>query len=147
MSVMNRYGRAARDHWTRVDPDRVSTMDDPEMFFRDLGEQVESRVQELTDYLTGPDGPSKTYLETVGRLNIARLQAEEGAIAELGWLSEPAGSPEQNPTKPGQRWTSSCGQFTTQTRTTNRRSTRRRRDSQPERTLPAASRRESVGSR
>src|SRR5690625_5006435 len=99
MSVMNRYGRAARDHWTRVDPDRVSTMDDPEMFFRDLGEQVESRVQELTDYLTGPDGPSKTYLETVGRLNIARLQAEEAAMTELVWLSEPAESPEQNPTE------------------------------------------------
>lgn len=94
MSSMNRYGTVARQHWTQVDPYRVAAIDDPETFFRDLGEQVEIRVQGLADALAGPDRPGETYLEKVGRLNMARLQAEEATMTELVWLGEPDQTPD-----------------------------------------------------
>jgi hypothetical protein len=80
---MNRYGQLAKRHWQQVDPERYSTIPDPEDFFSTLGEEVENRVQELQDQLAGPDPPSESYLEKVGRLNMARLQAEEVVLSEM----------------------------------------------------------------
>ena len=50
----------------------------------------------------GPDPPNETYLEKVGRLNMARLQAEEIVLREL-LLIPPASSsqqPEEEPDGP-----------------------------------------------
>ncbi|SEE47198.1 TnpV protein [Jiangella alba] len=86
---MNRYGRLAMEHWQQVDPARLAALEDPTTFFSTLGDQVEDRVQELQEQLAGPDSPDETYLAKVGRLNAARLQAEEMALAELVWLQPP----------------------------------------------------------
>ncbi|TDD65400.1 TnpV protein [Jiangella aurantiaca] len=83
---MNRYGRLAMEHWQQVAPQRVEELEDPTAFFSTLGQQVETRVQELQDQLAGADVPGEDYLAKVGRLNMARLQAEEMALAELVWL-------------------------------------------------------------
>lgn len=87
---MNRYGRLAMEHWQQVDPARLAALEDPTAFFTTLGEQIEERVQELQEHLAGQDSPGETYLEKVGRLNAARLQAEEMALSELVWLRTPA---------------------------------------------------------
>ena len=51
--------------------------------FGELGERAENQIQQLQDQLAGPDPPNETYLEKVGRLNMARLQAEEVVLPEL----------------------------------------------------------------
>jgi hypothetical protein len=88
---MNRYGRLAERHWRTVDPNRYEAIPDPATFFANLGAEVESRIQELTDQLAGPDPPDEGYLEKVGRLNMARLRAEEQILAELVLIPGPEG--------------------------------------------------------
>ena len=88
-NVTTKYGDLAKRHWTRTDPARVQAMTDPEAFFRELGEQVETQVQEVMLSLAGPDQPGEQYLQKVGRLNMARLQAEEVVLTDLVWISGP----------------------------------------------------------
>jgi hypothetical protein len=85
---MNKYGRLAIRHWERIDPDRYRQIPDPEAFFSELGERAEIEIQELQDALAGPDPAEETYVEKVGRLNMARLQAEERVLAELILIPE-----------------------------------------------------------
>ncbi|PSL08154.1 hypothetical protein CLV30_101121 [Haloactinopolyspora alba] len=95
---MNRYAQMAQKHWQQAAPDRVAALEDPTEFFSTLGEQVETRIQQLQDHLAGPDPAGEEYLAKVGRLNMARLQAEEVALAELVWLTDPAtGSTVEDP--------------------------------------------------
>jgi hypothetical protein len=90
MSAMNRYGRLAMRHWRKHDPERYARIQDPEDFFSTLGQQVESSIQELATHLAGPDPPEEGYLEKVGRLNMARLQAEEQVLSEMVLIPSPA---------------------------------------------------------
>lgn len=83
---MNRYGRMAMEHWREAAPNRFAAIPDPEAFFSTLGLEVESRVQALQSQLAGPDPVGEEYLAKVGRLNAARSQAEEAALAELVWI-------------------------------------------------------------
>ena len=59
------------------------------------GEQAESQVQQLAATLAGPDQPGEEYLQKVGRLNMARLQAEEAVLAELVWIPQPGEESEE----------------------------------------------------
>ncbi len=87
---MNKYGQLARDHWKAADPDRFAQIRDPQEFFTTLGETVESQIQDLQLHLAGPDPATPEQgLEKVGRLNMARMQAEEAVLADLVWLSPP----------------------------------------------------------
>lgn len=80
---MNRYGTMLKDQWTQADPEMVASLEDPETYFSQLGEQAAERVADLSLNLVGPDKPGEEYLEKVGRLNMARLQAEEIVLSEL----------------------------------------------------------------
>ena len=80
---MNVYGRRAMEHWRRWLPARYATIQDPEAFFSTLGLQAESQVLDLAEQLEGPDLPGEGYLEKVGRLNMARMQAEELVLREV----------------------------------------------------------------
>ena len=82
-SAMNKYGSLAMSHWEKHQPDRYQAIPDKQAFFTQLGEQAEQEIQQLEDALAGPDRPGETYLEKVGRLNMARLAAEEQVLAEL----------------------------------------------------------------
>lgn len=84
---MNKYGKLAQDHWTSVDPQRVQQIENPKAFFSDLGEQVENQIVDLQPQIAGPDKPGETYLQKVGRLNMAKLQAEEMVLHEMVWLT------------------------------------------------------------
>lgn len=92
---MNKYGRMALEHWQEVAPTRLAGIEDPEGFFSRLGLEVESRVQELQTQFAGPDPVGEEYLAKVGRLNMARLQAEEMALAEMVWISAPETDPSE----------------------------------------------------
>ena len=86
---MNRYGTQAMRHWQQTDPARYQQIPDPETFFTELGEQVESEIQALADALAGPDRPGETYMEKVGRLNMARFNAESDILREMVLIPDP----------------------------------------------------------
>jgi hypothetical protein len=79
---MNQYAAMAEQHWRRWLPSRVAEMEDPASFFSDLGDAVAEQIEELTADLAGDDPAGETYLDKVGRLNMARLRAEEMVLAE-----------------------------------------------------------------
>jgi hypothetical protein len=76
MVTVNRYGRMARQHWTRWLPETVVAIPDPETFFADLGDQIAQQIEDLTAATAGEDPPGETYLRKTVRLHTARLTAE-----------------------------------------------------------------------
>jgi hypothetical protein len=104
-SAMNKYGRMAMRHWEKTDPDRVQQIPtgEREAFFAELGERAELEIQQLQDQLAGPDPARESYLEKVGRLNMARLQAEEKVLPELILIPAPS-QDEQDEGNEAARW-------------------------------------------
>src|SRR5690625_5569174 len=86
--AMNKYGKLAQEHWTNVDPGRAQQIPNPREFFSNLGEQVESQIVDLQPQIAGPNKPAETYLQKVGRLNMAKLQADEIVLHEMVSLTE-----------------------------------------------------------
>ena len=84
---MNRYGQEAWETWRRLAPTALSEISNPSLHFSELGEQARLQIAELTIQIAGPDQPGESYLGKVGRLNAARLQAEEMVRTDL--LSPP----------------------------------------------------------
>jgi hypothetical protein len=82
LSQMNRYGRRLMRQMQETDPTRFASLPDPEQHFTMLGEQLGVEIEQLAQSIAGPDRPGETYLEKVGRLNMARLNAESDLIAE-----------------------------------------------------------------
>jgi hypothetical protein len=80
---MNSYGRQAMEHWRRWLPARYRSITDPETFFSMLGQQAESQILDLAEQLEGPDLPGEGYPEKVGRLNMAKKQAQEWVLREV----------------------------------------------------------------
>lgn len=74
---MNQYGLTAMRHWARWLPEQYAAIPDPDSYFSDLGEEAAGQIADLTLDLAGDDPPGEDYLVKVGRLNMARLQAEE----------------------------------------------------------------------
>ncbi|MDN6301462.1 MAG: TnpV protein [Brachybacterium sp.] len=79
---MNKYGAMLRRQWEIADPKFVQSLNDPTAHFSQLGEQVSEEILELLPSLEGTDPAEETYLEKVGRLSAAKLQAEEIVLAE-----------------------------------------------------------------
>jgi hypothetical protein len=80
---MNQYGWRAQKHWQQWLPSRFQALPDPATFFDQLGEEIATRVDELSQALQGQDPPGEQYLQKLGRLNMARLTAEAQAMQEL----------------------------------------------------------------
>ncbi len=103
---MNEYGRMAHDHWRRWLPQRYSQIEDPNSFFSTLGEQVSTRIADLTLDLAGEDPPGETFLDKLGRLNNAKQRAREMVLPELVLLEpEPEmAEDEPEPDQPRADW-------------------------------------------
>ena len=80
--AMNKYGHMAMRHWQKTDPDRYRQIpeSDREALFSQLGERAESEIQQLQDAIAGPDPPGESYLEKVGRLNMAGCRRRSGCF-------------------------------------------------------------------
>jgi hypothetical protein len=100
--TVNQYGEMARRHWVRWLPHRYAAISDPDSFFSSLGEETASRIADLSIELAGADQPGEEYLVKVGRLNMARLQAEELVLPEL-ILLPPEPEAGQDPDQPESR--------------------------------------------
>ena len=80
---MNTYGKFAKEAWRTTAPAEYALIPEPNQWFEALGEEAAQRVGELIMELAGPDPMGETYLEKVGRLNAAKMQAEEIVRAEM----------------------------------------------------------------
>lgn len=80
---MNRYGAQAMRAWQDLAPTALAEMDDPNRHFSRLGEEAMEQVTSLTIQLSGPDVAGESYFEKVGRIENARLRAEEMVRADL----------------------------------------------------------------
>jgi hypothetical protein len=80
---MNRYGRQAMRHWQENLPQRYRQIEDPETFFTHLGEQMQQQVIEGKRSLAGDDPGGETFLDKLGRLNMAEANAVEQVIREM----------------------------------------------------------------
>jgi hypothetical protein len=86
----------AMRHWEKTDPERYQQIPDKQAFFAELGERAEIEIQQLQDALAGPDPPGESYLQKVGRLNMARLQAEEQVLSETVLIPGPQLGEDEN---------------------------------------------------
>jgi hypothetical protein len=84
---MNQYGAQAHRHWQTHLPNRYRQIADPETYFTELGEQIAEQVHDKARAIAGPDPQQETYLDKVGRLNMARLTAESDVLRQM--LPEP----------------------------------------------------------
>jgi hypothetical protein len=82
-TTMNHYGLKARQHWARHLPRRFAAIQDPDQFFTQLGNQAAEEISDLTLQLAGDDQPGEGFLVKMGRLNMARLRAEEMVLPQL----------------------------------------------------------------
>ena len=79
---MNRYGMMARDHWMRYAPVRYAALEDPEVYFTQVGESIASQVEQATAQLQASLPADLPYLEKVGQLKAIQRQAEEVALTD-----------------------------------------------------------------
>ena len=80
---MNTYGKFAQETWKTTAPAEYALIPDPDQWFEQLGEEASNRVEDLTTALAGSDPVGETFLEKWGRLNAAKMQAEEIVRAEM----------------------------------------------------------------
>ncbi len=80
---MNQYAQMAEQHWRRHLPAHYREIPDPGSFFSTLGEEAAQRIGDLTLDLAGEDPPGEDYQGKLGRLNMARLRAQEIVYRDL----------------------------------------------------------------
>lgn len=80
---MNKYGTQAMQMWQQLAPTALAALEDPNRHFSMLGEEAQGQVVNLTIQLQGPDVPGETYFQKVGRIENAKLRAEEVVREEL----------------------------------------------------------------
>jgi len=96
MSVI--YTETVRRYFTEYRPlatEALGTPQETEDFFRRLGAQIEEQVQQSEDQIAGPAPAGETYLQHVGRLRMARAQAQEIALADLLYSTPPENDDEE----------------------------------------------------
>jgi hypothetical protein len=88
---MNKYGDQAMKTIRDFDPDRFGAIPEASRtaYFQALGLEIQGMVSDLSFELAGPDKAGEGYLEKVGRLNAAKLQAEEMAMNEMVYSTLP----------------------------------------------------------
>lgn len=80
---MNQYGAQARRYWQENLPRQYAQISDPERFFDQMGEQMAQQIDELIHQIAGPDQPGEGYLAKVGRLQMARVEAETEVMRQM----------------------------------------------------------------
>lgn len=104
MSVI--YTEMVRRYFTEHRPlatEALGTPQETEDFFRRLGAQIEEQVQQSEDQIAGPAPAGETYLQHVGRLRMARAQAQEIALADLLYSTPPENDDEEEISPRGQQ--------------------------------------------
>jgi hypothetical protein len=79
-----------RDHLST----RYAQLENPDEYFRHLGDQIQCQVVHLTPQLAGPDQPGEGFLAKTGRLNAAQSQAVEIVLHDLLYSQRTETEPE-----------------------------------------------------
>ncbi len=84
MAAMNSYGNQALQHWTRWRPKELAAIPNPQEFFARLGLEVEQEIDDRAEaILESQSTPeAEDYLTRVGRLRMARFDAESEVLRE-----------------------------------------------------------------
>jgi hypothetical protein len=79
------FGAVVRERYERWLPERLAGIpeDERHSFFSTLAEEIAERAQTLELALRGPGREDETFVQRLGRFNMARSQATEMALAEL----------------------------------------------------------------
>ena len=101
---MNEYGQMAHDHWQQWLPQRYSQIEDPNSFFSTLGDQVATRIADLTLDLAGEDPPGETFMNKLGRLNNAAQRAREMVLPEMVLLEPETDEDDPEPQRTAAEW-------------------------------------------
>lgn len=80
---MNTYGKRAQQAWQQLAPSAYAQIPDPNQHFSTLGREAQNQIADLTTQLAGPDEPGESFEHKVGRLNSAKMRAEEIVAADL----------------------------------------------------------------
>ena len=80
---MNRFGRFALESWQTLAPAALSQIPEPNRHFSELGEEAESQWASLWPQLLDPDMPGEDFFTKAGRVEAAKMQAEEMIRADL----------------------------------------------------------------
>lgn len=95
---MNKYAARLKQQWLEANPTFVQELENPDQYFRQMGEQVQEQVLALKLALAGKDSPDEPYLQKMGRLNAATMQAEQIVLQDF---QPPSDAPE---TERPQQW-------------------------------------------
>jgi hypothetical protein len=102
--MMNEYGQMALDHWQRWLPERYRQIEDPTSFFTTLGDEVATRIADLTLDLAGEDPPGETYMQKLGRLNNAAQRAREMVLPQMVLLEPETDEDDPQPQQTDTQW-------------------------------------------
>ena len=80
---LNRWGRMAQQAWRTMAPTAYSLIPNPTAHFSQVGREAERRIEETAIQLEAPDRGTDQGLEKAGRIQQARMAAEEIVIKEL----------------------------------------------------------------
>ncbi len=80
---LNRFGRYAMAAWQEAAPAALARITDPRMYFSELGERAESQWASLWPQMLEPDAPGEDFFSKAGRVEAAKMRAEEMIRAEL----------------------------------------------------------------
>lgn len=109
---MNRYGRQAQAHWAKWRPNELSQIPDPEAYFTQLGQDVATQIHALEIALAGDDLGGEDYLQKLGRLRMARFNAEAQVLREMVLLPPEPGHPQaEDPDYPEDDWEDDQGRL------------------------------------
>lgn len=95
---VNKYGARAWEHWRTHAPQRLAKIENPQVFFAELGAEAQGQITELAQQIeTSPalilamrDSSGQTYFQDVARRTTALRIAEEVVMNQLAWQSDPA---------------------------------------------------------
>ncbi len=86
---MNQLGQTARQYYQDYLPSAFADIPNPDEYFHQLGEELQEAVIAAAVEIAGPDPQEEGYLEKVGRLNAATMQARELILSEQLYNHEP----------------------------------------------------------
>ncbi len=80
---MGRLATMAQNHYERWLPEQYAQIEDRSEFFLNLEEEALNQIDTLADDLAGTGPPDEPFMDRVGRLRMARFNAEAQVIREL----------------------------------------------------------------
>lgn len=94
---MGRLAVIAEQHWKEHLPKAYAALKDKTAFFAEQEDEAERQIEELAETLEGEAPPDETYQQRMGRLMMARRDAESQVMREF-LLPAPETTPEpENP--------------------------------------------------